>query len=140
MAGRPRNAVVLTEDERAALLRWTRSRTCSQGRALRARIVLACEGEPTNTAVAGRLGVSRDMVGKWRARFLAERLAGLDEQPRPGRPPTTDDDTLAHVLVQARQLRPPHDRVDFGAAAVESRVREDEVRVEVGVFVRVLVR
>ncbi|MEU1180908.1 helix-turn-helix domain-containing protein [Streptomyces sp. NPDC005820] len=105
MVGRPRNVVVLTEDERAALLLWTRSRTCSQARALRARIVLACEDEPTNTAVAERLGISRDMVGKWRTRFLAERLAGLDEQPRPGRPPAADDDTVAHVLV--RTLTPP---------------------------------
>ncbi|MGW0825657.1 helix-turn-helix domain-containing protein [Streptomyces sp. NPDC002845] len=105
MAGRPRNAVILTEDERAALLMWTRSRACSQARALRAQIVLACEDEPTITTVARRLGVSRDMVGKWRARFLAERLDGLDEQPRPGRPPTADDDTVAHVLV--RTLTPP---------------------------------
>ncbi|MDQ8704080.1 helix-turn-helix domain-containing protein [Streptomyces sp. LHD-70] len=105
MAGRPRNAVYLTEDERATLLQWTRSRTCSQAQALRAKIVLACEKEPTNTAVAQRLGISRDMVGKWRARFLAERLDGLDEQPRPGRPPTADDDTVAHVLL--RTLTPP---------------------------------
>ncbi|MEU2288133.1 helix-turn-helix domain-containing protein [Streptomyces sp. NPDC013178] len=73
--------------------------------AQRAQIVLACENEPTNTAVARRLGISRDMVGKWRARFLAERLGGLDEQPRPGRPPIADDDTVAHVLV--RTLTPP---------------------------------
>lgn len=105
MVGRPRNAVIFTEEERATLLRWTRSRTGSQARALRARIVLACEDEPTNTAVAQRLGISRDMVGKWRARFLAERLDGLDEQPRPGRPPTADDDTVAHVLL--RTLTPP---------------------------------
>lgn len=105
MAGRPRNAVTLTEDERSALLLWTRSRTCSQARALRAQIVLACADEPTNTAVARRLGISRDMVGKWRARFLAGRLDGLYEQPRPGRPPTADDDTVAHVLV--RTLTPP---------------------------------
>ncbi|WP_063731605.1 helix-turn-helix domain-containing protein [Streptomyces sp. RTd22] len=105
MVGRPRNAVILTEAERAALRTWTRSRSCSQARALRARIVLACEDEPTNSGVATRLGISRDMVGKWRARFLAERLAGLDEQPRPGRPPAADDDTVAHVLV--RTLTPP---------------------------------
>ncbi|MGW0734758.1 helix-turn-helix domain-containing protein [Streptomyces sp. NPDC002851] len=105
MVGRPRTAVILTEDERAALLMWTRSRTCSQARAQRAQIVLACADEPTNTAVARRLGISRDMVSKWRARFLAERLDGLDEQARPGRPSTADDDTVAHVLV--RTLTPP---------------------------------
>src|SRR2546422_1207809 len=41
------------------------------------RSVLACEDEPTNPAVAERLGISRDMVGKWRGRFLAGRLDGL---------------------------------------------------------------
>ncbi|MFC9456620.1 helix-turn-helix domain-containing protein [Streptomyces sp. NPDC056983] len=105
MVGRPRNSVILTDEERAALLRWTRSRTCSQARAQRARIVLACADEPTNSAVARRLGVSRDMVATWRTRFLAGRLAGLDEQPRPGRPPGADDDTVAHVLL--RTLTPP---------------------------------
>ncbi|MEU9450910.1 helix-turn-helix domain-containing protein [Streptomyces sp. NPDC048277] len=105
MAGRPRSTVILTEEERTALVAWTRSRNCSQARALRARIVLGCADEPTNSAVAARLGVSRDMVAKWRARFLAERLDGLDEQPRPGRPPVADDDTVAHVLV--RTLTPP---------------------------------
>lgn len=105
MAGRPRDAVLLTEDERSTLLAWTRSRTCAQATALRAQIVLACADEPTNTAVAEQLGISRDMVGKWRARFLAERLDGLAEQPRPGRPPAADDDTVAHVLV--RTLTPP---------------------------------
>ncbi|KUO02764.1 helix-turn-helix domain-containing protein [Streptomyces caeruleatus] len=105
MAGRPRTTVVLTDEERATLLAWTRSRTCAQARALRARIVLACADEPTSTAVAARLGISRDMVGTWRSRFLADRLDGLDERPRPGRPPTADDDTVAHVLL--RTLTPP---------------------------------
>ncbi|NUS85546.1 MAG: helix-turn-helix domain-containing protein [Streptomyces sp.] len=110
MVERPRDTVVLTEDERTALLQWARSRTCSQARALRARIVLACAEQPTNSDVARRLGVSRDMVGKWRARFLAERLAGLEEQPRPGRPPTADDDTVAHVLVRTLTPPPPDTR------------------------------
>lgn len=105
MAGRPRTTVVLTDEERATLLAWTRSRTCAQARALRAQIVLACADEPTNTAVAARLGISRDMVGTWRARFLADRLDGLEELPRPGRPPSADDDTVAHVLL--RTLTPP---------------------------------
>ncbi|NEA98739.1 helix-turn-helix domain-containing protein [Streptomyces sp. SID13726] len=118
MAGRPRDTVLLTEEERATLLAWTRSRTCSQARALRARIVLACEDEPTNTAVAGRLGVSRDMVGKWRARFHAERLAGLDEQPRSGRPPTADDDTVAHVLVRTLTPAPPGARQSWSTRSM----------------------
>lgn len=107
MVGRPRNAVILTDEERATLLKWTRSRTCSQSLALRAQIVLSCEQERTNTAVAQRLGISREMVGKWRSRFLDQRLGGLQEQARPGRPRAVDDEAVATVLV--RTLAPPPD-------------------------------
>ncbi|WP_344679469.1 GntR family transcriptional regulator [Saccharopolyspora taberi] len=105
MARRSRDAVVLTDSERATLVSWTRSRNRSHAQVLRARIVLACEREATNTAVAEQLGVSVDMVRTWRSRFAAERLDGLAERPRPGRPPAIDDDTVAEVLVGT--LAPP---------------------------------
>lgn len=100
MAGRPRDTVILTDEERAVLRTWARSRTTAQARALRARIVLACETETTLVEVARLLGVSRDMVATWRSRFLALRLAGLDERPRAGRPPAADEDAVARVLVR----------------------------------------
>ncbi|KAA5835190.1 GntR family transcriptional regulator [Saccharopolyspora hirsuta] len=105
MPRRPRDAVVLTDDERTTLTTWTRSRNCPQALVLRARIVLACEQEATNTAVAERLGTSVDTVRTWRSRFAAERLDGLAERPRPGRPPVVTDDTIAQVIV--RTLSPP---------------------------------
>ncbi|MFB7715170.1 helix-turn-helix domain-containing protein [Streptomyces sp. NPDC056105] len=120
MVGRPRNSVILTEEERATLLRWTRSRTCPQARAQRARIVLACADESTDTAVARRLGVSRDMVATWRTRFLAGRLAGLDEQPRSGRPPGADDDTVAHVLLRTLTPPPPGTRQVWSTRSMAS--------------------
>jgi transposase len=55
---------------------------------LRARIVLACAQGGSNLAVAARLGVNRSTVTKWRARFLADRLDGLGDGPRPGVPRT----------------------------------------------------
>ncbi|MFL5338097.1 MAG: helix-turn-helix domain-containing protein, partial [Geminicoccaceae bacterium] len=64
----------LSEAERVELEGWSRRRRTAQGLALRARIVLACAEGRNNTAVAGRLGVSRTTVKKWRARFLARRL------------------------------------------------------------------
>lgn len=109
MPRRPRDAVVLTESERNALTTWTRSRNCPQALVLRARIVLACEQDLTNTAVAARLGTSVDTVRTWRSRFVAERLDGLAERPRPGRPPVVMDDTITQVVVRTLS-RPPSGR------------------------------
>lgn len=105
MPGRTPEAVVLTEQDRDVLLGWTRSRNCSQALALRARIVLASAQQATNRSVAKQLGISVDMVRKWRARFAGEGLEGLAERQRPGRPAHHGEATAAEVLV--RLLDPP---------------------------------
>ncbi len=92
--------MILDEDEHATLSNWTRSRNCSQALAVRARIVLACAQQDSSTAAAERLGVSVDMVRKWRSRFIAERLQGLTERHRPGRPAHLDVPTVTEVLVR----------------------------------------
>jgi hypothetical protein len=70
-------AVVLTQEERERLTRLVRRRGAGQDAVMRARIVLACAGPgATNTAIAERLGVSRQSVITWRQRFLAHRLGG----------------------------------------------------------------
>lgn len=48
-------------------------------------ILLAAEGA-RNDEIAVRLGCGRDTVSKWRKRFFEERLAGLEDRPRSGRP------------------------------------------------------
>ena len=50
-------------------------------------ILLAAEGL-NNDQIAARLDSRREVVGRWRKRFFAERLLGLEEQARPGRPRT----------------------------------------------------
>lgn len=100
MTRRPPAELVLNEKVRAVLLGWTRSRNCSQALALRARIVLACEKGATDKLVAERLGVSVDMVRKWRSRFVAEGVQGLAERQRPGRPPQVADTVVTEVLVR----------------------------------------
>ena len=50
-------------------------------------ILLASEGLSTDE-IAGRLDMGRDVVSMWRKRFFVERLTGLEERSRPGRPRT----------------------------------------------------
>jgi transposase len=97
----------LTDGEREQLERWTRRRTSAQALALRSRIVLACAEGGNNTRVAEQLGVSVPTVRKWRGRFAADRLDGLVDEPRPGRPRTVSDDRVEDVLVKALESAPP---------------------------------
>jgi len=93
--------LLLSVDERAELERWTRRATSAQALALRSRIVLACAGPevPPIVGVARELGITADTVRKWRRRFLAERLDGLVDEPRPGRPPTIAVEEVEAVVV-----------------------------------------
>jgi transposase len=99
--------LVLSEEERRVLQGWERRRTTAQALALRARIVLACAGsDESNTVVAQRLNLSRHTVGIWRSRFLRDRLDGLCDEPRPGRPRTISDDQVEQVVVTTLETKP----------------------------------
>lgn len=98
--GRPAPRISLSDDERAQLRRVAARATGEQRAVLRARVVLACaEGLP-DTRVAERLGVSRDTVRKWRRRFLAHRIEGLLDEPRPGAPRKIGDEKIEALLAK----------------------------------------
>jgi len=84
--GRPKAPLILTADELDILTGHVRRGKTPQRLALRARIVLLCADGQDNKAVAKRLGVTEETVGKWRARFLRRRLQGLEDEPRSGAP------------------------------------------------------
>src|SRR5687768_9287281 len=98
--------VELTDEERARLESWTRRRTSAQALALRSRIVLLAAEGLNNTEIAGQLGVHRNMVAKWRSRFLQYRLDGLVDEPRPGRPRTITDDKVEEVIIKTLETTP----------------------------------
>jgi transposase len=106
--GRPKAELVLTGQERATLERWARRATSAQALALRSRIVLACAQGTANKEVAARLGVSPQMVCKWRARFVASGLDGLADEPRPGQPRKITDDQVEEVIVKTLEHPPPN--------------------------------
>ena len=62
--------------------------------------MLACAEGTANKEVAARLGVSPQMVGKWRARFVAGGLEGLADEPRPGQPRKITDEQVEHVIAK----------------------------------------
>src|SRR5579863_334274 len=83
--------IVLTMEENDRLLEWTRRHSTSQALAMRARVVLACQQDRSNREIAQQLHITTQTVGKWRGRFVARRLEGLLDEPRPGAPRTISD-------------------------------------------------
>jgi transposase len=98
--------VELTDDERTQLLSWTRRSTSANAVVTRSRIVLAAAEGLGNTAVAAKVGVEVGTARKWRARFLAQRLQGLLDEPRPGRPRTVTDEQVEAVITRTLETTP----------------------------------
>ena len=97
---------MLSDNERQTLTRWANRPESAPRLALRARIVLACVDESSNTAVAVQQGVCATTVGTWRNRFVARRLEGRADEPRPGAPRTVSDDDVERVVTKTLEPKP----------------------------------
>ena len=104
--GRPKARLIVSPSERKRLEAWTRRRKTAQALATRARIVLLCASGMQNIDVAETLGVSNQMVGKWRKRFIDQRIDGLLDEPRPGAPRRVSDEEIEQVVVRTLETTP----------------------------------
>ncbi len=103
---RPKAELVLSDDERQTLSTWASRPKSTQRLATRARIVLACAEGLDNKAVAAKLRVCSKTVGTWRRRFVARRLEGLADEPRPGAPRTITGADVERVVTKALESKP----------------------------------
>ena len=105
MAIREATPIVLTADERTTLEGWVRSGVIEHRLVERARVVLLAAAGMASRRVAREVGCARGVVSKWRVRFARDRLAGLADAPRPGKPKTYDAAVDRRIL--AALDRPP---------------------------------
>lgn len=104
--GRAVCPLVLSEEERSYLERQVRRHRAPRSLSDRCRIILRCSEGLSNKATAAELGICEHTVGKWRRRFLKDRLDGLLDEPRPGRPRTIGDDQVAAVVERTLRSKP----------------------------------
>jgi len=104
--GRLIPTLMLSQEERETLERWTRRAKTSQALAQRARLVLACTCGKTNSMAAAELGLCKQTVGKWRTRFLRQRLDGLLDEPRPGAPRKITDADVERAITLTLETMP----------------------------------
>ena len=95
-------AVEMPAEDRAELVRWTRSPSLRAGLAQRARIVLLADDGLGTNEIVSRVGVSKPTVIAWKKRYAAGGIAGLEDRPKPGRPAQVDE-----VAVVLATLEPP---------------------------------
>jgi transposase len=98
--------VVLSAGEREQLESWARRGKSAQALAQRSRIVLAAAEGLKNTEISQRLSLDHTTVRKWRSRFAKERLDGMVDEPRPGRPRTISDAQVEEVIVKTLESTP----------------------------------
>lgn len=104
--GRPKIPLALPPDAVSQLQSLVASRSIPHGLGLRARMILWSHDGLSNAAIARKLGVTNATVGKGRQRFVTERLAGLHDELRPGRPRTRTDEEIATLVQKPLRTKP----------------------------------
>ena len=104
--GRPKAALMLTDEDRMQLESMARSRSMPASMGTRAGIVLDAAQGLNNKDIAQRRGLGVHTVGRWRRRYLEHGLAGLHDEIRPGKPRSIDDERVAELIHKTLHTRP----------------------------------
>ena len=103
------HSVTLNTAQRRQLSRYARGRQVAVRLALRARIVLLAADSLENKQIAAQLGVSRQLVARWRRRFLEHGIPGIEKDaPRPGRKPAVSPETVQEIIRKTTCEKPPN--------------------------------
>jgi len=90
--------IVLTDEERETLNAWSRSTAGEHRMVERSRVILLAAEDLPAREIARRLKTRLARVSKWRRRFCQDRLVGLEDAARPGKPKACDEKTEKRVL------------------------------------------
>lgn len=93
--------ITLSEDERQILTMWAKARKTEQRYAQRAKVILLSAQGRFLPDISHESGLSRQNCTRWRTRFLEDRLEGLKDRPRRGRPPTISAQRKTQVTMLA---------------------------------------
>jgi len=104
----PRRAIpiVLSPEERQCLAGLARRRRSARSIAFRARLILAAAQGKSNEHIAALMRCNNHTVGSWRRRFLAKRIEGLMDEPRPGAARTISDQQVEAVVTATLERTP----------------------------------
>lgn len=98
--------LAVSDEERAELERRVRAHTTPQRMVRRCRLVLLASAGVPNRRIAPETGMNETQVGVWRRRFEAERLAGLEDRPRSGRPRVYGHDERLRIVATVTSTKP----------------------------------
>jgi putative transposase len=105
--GRPKKMnIVLTKEEREQLQSLASSRSLPHGLVIRARIIILTADGLSNKEIARKIDYSPNSVSRWRRRYLDQRITGLHDELRPGRPRSIADERIAELIQRTLQTKP----------------------------------
>jgi len=106
ITGRPKKPIILSEEEREQLNAIANSRSLPHGLVRRASIILLAADGISSNKIGEKVGLSHQMVCKWRQRYLQQGLLGLHDELRPGRPRTISDEEVAILVRKTIETKP----------------------------------